>query len=164
VRGRSEAERQLLCEKYRTVFLLCGGQKVVLSPISIPGGRPQIVRLRVVKFEVDSSVCCSCDFFEMVGIVCRHILAIVHEVDESMIDVHWRATLGFYFGKKMYARVTSVIMQALESSLKNVKACIPSLETSYPAYSDGANESIFSPFVKRGVECRFITNIKYLLH
>jgi hypothetical protein len=109
-------------------------------------------------------VCSSCDFFERVGIVCRHILAIVHEVDESMIDVRWRAALGFYFGKKMYAIVTSVIMQSLESSLKKVKACIPSLETSYPAYRDGANESLFSPFVKRGVEGQYITNIKYLLH
>jgi hypothetical protein len=139
-------------------------KKVVLSPIAIPGGRPQIVRLRVVKFEVDGSVCCSCEFFERVGILCRHILAIVHEVDESMIDVRWRAVLRFYFGKKMYARVTSVIMQALESSLKKVKACIPSLETSYPEYSDGANESLFSPFIKRGVERRSITKIKYLLH
>jgi hypothetical protein len=93
-----------------------------------------------------------------------HLLAIVHEVDESMIDVRWRAALGFYFGKKMYARVTSVIMQALESSLKKVKACIPSLETSYPAYINGANESHFSPFANRGVERRFITKIKYLLH
>jgi hypothetical protein len=75
-------------------------KKVELSPIAIPGGRPQIVRLRVVKFEVDGSVCCSCEFFERVGIVCRHILAIVREVDESMIDVPWRAALGFYFGKR----------------------------------------------------------------
>jgi hypothetical protein len=81
-----------------------------------------------------------------------------------MIDVRWRAALGFYFGKPMYARVTSVIMQALESSLKKVKACIPILETSYPVYSDGVNESCFSPFVKRGVERQFITKIKYLLH
>jgi hypothetical protein len=108
-------------------------KKVELSPLAIPGGRQQIVRLRVLKFEVDGSVCCRCDFFERVGIVCRHILEIVHEVDESMIDVHCRAALGFYFGKNMYARVTSVIMQALESSLKKVKACIQSLETSYPA-------------------------------
>jgi hypothetical protein len=115
-------------------------KKVELSPIAIPGGRPQIVRLRFVKFEVDGSVCCSCDFFERVGIVCRHILAIVHNLPESMVDVHWRAALGFYFGKPMYARVTSVIKQALESSLKNVNACIPSLETSYPVYSDGENE------------------------
>jgi hypothetical protein len=54
--------------------------------------------------------------------------------------------LGFYFGKPMYARVTSVIMQALESSLKEVKACILTQETSYPAYSYGAKESFFSPF------------------
>jgi hypothetical protein len=91
-------------------------------------------------------------FFERVGILCRHILAIVHEVDESMIDVRWRAALGFYFVKLMYARVTSVIMQALESSLKKVKACIPSLETSYPVYIDGANESCFSPFFQE--RCR----------
>jgi hypothetical protein len=31
-------------------------------------------------------------------------------------------------------------------------------------YSDGANESLFSPFVKRGVERQFITKTKYLLH
>jgi hypothetical protein len=117
-----------------------------------------------VKFEVDGSVCCSCEFFERVSILCRHILAIVHNLDESMVDVRWRAALGFYFGKPMYARVTSVIMQALESSLKKVKACIPSLETSYPVYSDGANKSCFSPFFKRGVERRFIVKIKYLLH
>jgi hypothetical protein len=127
-------------------------KKVELSLIAIPGGRPQIVRLWVVKFEVDGSVCCSCEFFERVGIVCRHILAIIPNLNESMVDVRWRAALGFYFGKPMYARVTSVIMQALESSLEKVKACIRSQETSYPVYSDGANESLFSPFFKRGVE------------
>jgi hypothetical protein len=37
-------------------------KKVELSPIAIPGGRPQIFRLRVVTFEVDGSVCCSCEF------------------------------------------------------------------------------------------------------
>jgi hypothetical protein len=139
-------------------------KKVKLSLIAIHVGRPQIVRLRVVKFEVDGSVYCSCEFFERVGIVCRHILAIVHEVDESMIDLRWRAALRFYFGKPMYARVTSVIMQALESSLKKFKACIPIMETSYPVYIDGANESCFSPFFKRGVEQLFITKIKYILH
>jgi hypothetical protein len=139
-------------------------KKVELSLIAIPGGRPQIVRLRVVKFEVYGSVCCSCEFFERVGIVCQRILAIVNEVDESMIDVRWRAALGFYFGKPIYARVPSGIMQARESSLKKVKACIPSLETSYPVYSDVANESCFSPFFKRGVEQLFITKIKYIFH
>jgi hypothetical protein len=64
----------------------------------------------------------------------------------------------------MYARVTSVIMQALESSLKKVKACIPNQETIYPAYSDGAKEYFFSPFFKRGAERRFLTKSKYLLH
>jgi hypothetical protein len=72
-------------------------KKVELSLIAIPGGRPQIVRLRVVTFEVDGSVCCSCNFFERVGIVCRHILAIFPDLDESMVDVHWRASLEFYF-------------------------------------------------------------------
>jgi hypothetical protein len=119
---------------------------VELNPNAIPGGRPQIVRLQVVKFEVDGSVCCSCDFFERVGIVCRHIRAIFHNLDESMVDIRWTAALGFYFGKPMYTRVASVIMQALESSLKKVKACIPTRETSYVVYSDGANEPFFSPF------------------
>jgi hypothetical protein len=45
-------------------------------------------------------------------------LAIVQLLDESMVDVRWRGALGFYFGKPMYAKVKSVIMQALESSLK----------------------------------------------
>jgi hypothetical protein len=27
--------------------------------------------------------------------VCRHILAIVHNLDESMVDVRWRSALGF---------------------------------------------------------------------
>jgi hypothetical protein len=84
--------------------------------------------------------------------VCRHILAIVHNLDESMVGVRWIAALWIYFGKPIYARVTSVIMQALDSSLKKVKACIPSLETSYTVYSGGVNESFFSPFFKRGVE------------
>jgi uncharacterized lipoprotein YajG len=34
-------------------------KKVELSLIAIPGGRPQIFRLRVVTFEVDGRVCCS---------------------------------------------------------------------------------------------------------
>jgi hypothetical protein len=37
-------------------------KKVELNRKAIPGGRPQIFRLRVVKFEVDGSVCCSCEF------------------------------------------------------------------------------------------------------
>jgi hypothetical protein len=80
--------------------------------------------------------------------VCRHILVIVHEVDESMIDVRWRAALGFFFAKEMYARVTRVIMQALESSLKKVKACIPSLETSYLRTAMG-RKSLFSLHLSR---------------
>jgi hypothetical protein len=78
--------------------------------------------------------------------VCRHILAIAHNLDESMVNVRWRAVLGFYFGNPMYARVTSVIIQALESSLKKVKACIPTQDTSYPVYSDWAKEFFFSLF------------------
>jgi hypothetical protein len=87
-------------------------------------------------------------FFERVGIVCRHILAIIHNLDESMVDVCWRAALGFYFGKTMYARVTSVIMQALESSLKKVKACILTQVTSYPVYIDGGRNLFFLTFSK----------------
>jgi hypothetical protein len=55
---------------------------VELILVAIPGGRSQTVRLRFVKFEVGGSVCCSCDFLERVGIVCRHILTIVHDLDD----------------------------------------------------------------------------------
>jgi hypothetical protein len=41
---------------------------------------------------------------------------------------------------------TSVIMQALESSLKKVKAYIPTQETSYPVYSDGSKGKKKLPF------------------
>jgi hypothetical protein len=57
--------------------------------------------------------------------VCRHSMDIFHLLDESMMDVRRRGALVFYFGKSMYARVTSVIMQALESSPKKVKSPIP---------------------------------------
>jgi hypothetical protein len=64
----------------------------------------------------------------------------------------------------MYSRVTSVVMQALESSLKKFKACIPNQENSYPVYSDGVIEYFFSPFFKRGGQRRFLTKSKSLLH
>jgi hypothetical protein len=68
-------------------YFLVVANIVEFNPIAIPGGRPQIVRLQIVKFEVDSSVCCSCEFSERVGIVCRYILAIIPNLDESMVDV-----------------------------------------------------------------------------
>jgi hypothetical protein len=68
-----------------------------LNPIAIPGGCQEIARLRVVKIEVDGIVCCSCNFFERVGIVCRHILEIIPNLDKPVVDVLWRAALGFYF-------------------------------------------------------------------
>jgi hypothetical protein len=88
-------------------LFLVVAKKVELHPNYIPGGCPQIIRLRVVKFEVDGSVCCSCDFLtKKVGIVYIHILAIAHLLDESLVDMGLRGALDFYFG---------VIMQALES-------------------------------------------------
>jgi hypothetical protein len=130
------------------LFFLVVAKKVELNPNAIPCGRQKIIRLRVVQFEVDGSVCCSCDFFERVDIVCRHTLAIVHLLDESMVDVRWRGSLGFYFGKPMYSRVTSVIMQALESSLKKFKAPIPHQAICYPEFNNGAKECHFPPFTR----------------
>jgi hypothetical protein len=146
VQGPSDRQEHLLCQEHGPVIFFVVAKIVELNPNAIPGSRPQIVRLMVVQLEVDGNVCCSCDFFERVGIVCRHILAIVHNLDESMVDVRWREALGFYFGKSVYARVTNVIMQALEYSLKKVKACIPTQETCYPVYSDGAKEAVSLPF------------------
>jgi hypothetical protein len=138
--------------------------KVELNPNAISGCGPQIIRIRVDQFEVDGSVCSSYDFFERVGIVCRHILDIFHLLDESIVDVLWRGALGFYFGKPVYARVTSsVIMQALDSSLKKVKAPIPLQAICYPVFREGENYCHFSPFIKKGVERRFLTKSTYLL-
>jgi hypothetical protein len=123
-----------------SVVFFSGGQKSGINPNVIPGGGPQIVRFWVVQFKVDGSVCRSCDFLKglVFGIVCRPILTIVHLLDEPMVDVRWRGALGLYFRKAMYAIVTSVIMQALASSLKKIKAPPPSI--CYPVYSEGANE------------------------
>jgi hypothetical protein len=57
---------KIMCQ----LLFLVVAKKVELNPNAIPGGRSQIVRLRVVQFEVDGSVCCSCDLFERVGIMC----------------------------------------------------------------------------------------------
>jgi hypothetical protein len=82
-----------------------------------------------------------------------------------MVDVCWKGALVFYLGKPMYARVTSVIMQALESSMKNVKAPIlPQAILCYPVFRDGSHGYYDSPFIKKGVERRFLTKSKYLLH
>jgi hypothetical protein len=51
------------------LLFLVMAKKVELNLNEIPGGQPQIIWLWVVQFEVDGSVCCSCDFFERVGIV-----------------------------------------------------------------------------------------------
>jgi hypothetical protein len=69
VQGPSDPETQLFFKSIRQFYYYVVAKKVELSLVAIPGGRPQIVRLRFVKFEVDGSVCCSCDFFETVGIV-----------------------------------------------------------------------------------------------
>jgi hypothetical protein len=102
-----------------------------------------------VQFEVDGSVCCSCDFFERVDIIFRHILAIVHLLYEYLVDARWRGSLGFYFGKALYARVTSVIMQALESSLKKVKAPIPPQVIFIPCSSKDPNSVMFLPLSRK---------------
>jgi hypothetical protein len=52
----------LVKSMYQLLFLVVA-KKVELNPNAIPGGQPQIIRLRVVQFKVDGSFCCSCDFF-----------------------------------------------------------------------------------------------------
>jgi hypothetical protein len=89
--------------------------KVELNHISLPGRRPQIVRLRLVNFDIDGCVSC----------VCRHILVIIEVMDETMCDIRWRAALGFYFSVEIYERVSSVIIKAIHSSLKSQMPCLP---------------------------------------
>jgi hypothetical protein len=52
-----------------------------------------------------------------------------------MVDMRWIEALGFYFGKAVYSRVTTVIMQALDSSLKKIKVPTPPQDTCYPVFS-----------------------------
>jgi hypothetical protein len=54
------------------LLFLVVAKKVELNPNVIPGGRPQIIRLRVVQFEVDGSVCCRCDFLKGL-VLCANI-------------------------------------------------------------------------------------------
>jgi hypothetical protein len=56
----------------------------------------------------------------------------------------------------MYDIVTSVIMQALEPSLKKVKAPTPQV-ICYPVFRKGAKECHFPPFINKGVESKFLT-------
>jgi hypothetical protein len=78
-------------------------KKVELN--AFPGGQPQIVRLRLVNFDIDGCGSCSCELFERVGLVCRHVLDIIQVMDETMFDIRWRGSLGFYFGVEIYERV-----------------------------------------------------------
>jgi hypothetical protein len=87
VQSSDYLEEKLTLQEDAPVSFFSGGKKVELNPNVIPGGRSQIVQLRVVQFEVYSSVCCSCDFFERVAIFCRHIMDIFHLLDKSMVDV-----------------------------------------------------------------------------
>jgi hypothetical protein len=123
-------------------------KKVELNPSALIGGRPQIVRLRLVNFDIDGCVSCSCELFERVGIVFRHTVAIIQVMDETMCDIRRREALGFYFGVEMYEHVSSVVMKALLSSLKKIKCHIPPEPAQYPSYNDGAQEVHFAPFVK----------------
>jgi hypothetical protein len=43
------------------LLFLVVAKKVESNPNDIPGVWPQIIRPRVLQFEVDGSVCCSCD-------------------------------------------------------------------------------------------------------
>jgi hypothetical protein len=71
--------------------------KEELNPSALPGGRPQIVWLRLVNFDIDGCVSCSCELLEMDGIVCRHILAIIQVMDETMCDIQYSMEGGSAF-------------------------------------------------------------------
>jgi hypothetical protein len=86
-RAQVTSKNNYFVKRMSQLLFLVVAEKVELNPNAIPGGRPQIVWLRVVQFKVDVSCCCSCDFFEWVEIVCRNILAIVCLLDESLVDV-----------------------------------------------------------------------------
>jgi hypothetical protein len=74
------------------------------------GGRTRYIHLRIVKFDIDYTVTsCSCKYHHIVGITCRHIIAVVGDVLCSMIDVRRRKTLQHYFGAKGFDDMTQVL-------------------------------------------------------
>jgi hypothetical protein len=59
---------------------------MVLPSERFPGGRLIYFRPRVVKFNIDYTVTCSCKYHKKVGVPCCHIIAIVGYVLCSIID------------------------------------------------------------------------------
>jgi hypothetical protein len=58
-RAQVTSKKNYFFKRMCQLLFLVLSKKVELNPNAIPGGRPQIIWLRVVQFEVDGSVCCS---------------------------------------------------------------------------------------------------------
>jgi hypothetical protein len=63
-RDQATGNKKYFVKSVGQLYFFVVAKIVELNPNAIPGGHPQIVWLRVVKFEVDDSVCCSCEFLE----------------------------------------------------------------------------------------------------
>jgi hypothetical protein len=121
-------------------FVMCLSQMVylvvrmgmVLPSERFPGGRPRYICLRVVKFDIDDNVTCSCKYHNRVGIPCHHIIAIVGDILCSMIDVRWRKSLQAYFGLPGFDKITVILLKALKCKKKPCRCIHPASSTTYP--------------------------------
>jgi hypothetical protein len=118
---------------------------VVLPSERFPGGQPRYIHLRVVKFDIDDTVKCSCKYHKRVGIPWCHIIAIVGDVLCSMIDVRWRKSLQAYFGLPGFDKTTIVLLKALKCKRKPCRCIRPATSATYPVCFGDETEKLFSP-------------------
>jgi hypothetical protein len=88
----SERDQHFVMRLSEMVYLVVR-MGMVFPSERFPGIRPRYIHLRVVKFDIDDTVTCSCKYHKRVGIRYHHIKAIVGDVLCSMIDVRWRKSL-----------------------------------------------------------------------
>jgi hypothetical protein len=63
-RAQVASKNNYFIKRMYQLYFLVVAKQVELNPNAIPCGRPQIMWLQVVQFEVDGSVCCSCEFLK----------------------------------------------------------------------------------------------------
>jgi hypothetical protein len=140
----SERDHYFVMLLYQMVYVVVR-LGMVLPYERFPGGRPRYIRLIVVKFDIDDTVTCSCKYHKIVGIPCRHIIAIVGDVICSIIYVRWRKSLQAYFGFRGFERITIILLKALKCKKKPCRCIRPASSATYPL-GGGAEEKYFVTF------------------
>jgi hypothetical protein len=112
-----------------------------------PGGKPRYTCLRIVKFDIDDTVTCSCKYHQRVGIPCHHIIAVVGDFLCIMIDVRWRNTLQHYCGANCFDNnMTHILLKAVNIKRKACRCVRPTHCETYPVFNRHADEKYGVPF------------------